>query len=131
MLGRATATVTAHENRDHGRDDQRDEVKYFMKAAVNNGAQTPAHVDFMRPKPMVEAVIADIRAAALTNLDVAVAERRHYFSPTDEKFVLGREGRRTPKQRTLIPDGHFHRRAFRIHGGEDVGETGIRASGSE
>jgi NADPH2:quinone reductase len=35
--------------------------------------------------------VVDVRAAALTNLDVAVAEGRHYFSPGIHPAVVGRE----------------------------------------
>jgi NADPH:quinone reductase-like Zn-dependent oxidoreductase len=63
-----------------------------MKAAIISGKDKPVYLDFACPKPTAEAVVVNIRAAALTNLDISVAERRHYFSPSDDKFVLGREG---------------------------------------
>ncbi len=63
-----------------------------MQAAVVSGTAKPAYQSFADPVPTAEANVVDIRAAALTNLDIAVAERRHYFSPALEEFVLGREG---------------------------------------
>jgi NADPH:quinone reductase-like Zn-dependent oxidoreductase len=63
-----------------------------MKAAVISGADKPVYLDFACPTPKCDGVVVEVRAAALTNLDIAVAERRHYFTPSDDKFILGREG---------------------------------------
>ncbi len=43
------------------------------------------------PGPHGDLAVARVRAAALTNLDIAVASGRHYFSPERYPVILGRE----------------------------------------
>ena len=63
-----------------------------MKAAVVVGRSAPVYRDFRPPTPTGEGVAVEMRAAALTNLDILVAERRHYFSSEEDEVVVGREG---------------------------------------
>ena len=54
-----------------------------------NGA--PALADFAEPVADGGQELIQVRAAALTNLDVANAEGRHYLTPKARPFVVGRE----------------------------------------
>lgn len=62
-----------------------------MKAAYIETAGAPLFGDFIDPKPDGEGIVVDICAAALTNLDIAIAEGRHYFSSPSFPQVVGRE----------------------------------------
>ena len=62
-----------------------------MKAALATSAQTPEYGDFVEPEARDGAEVVSINAAALTNLDIVVAEGRHYLSPADRPFVIGKE----------------------------------------
>ncbi len=62
-----------------------------MKAAIVTGTQAPSYAAFEEPDAKPGTALVKVRAAALTNLDVLVAERRHYFSTDDEMFVVGKE----------------------------------------
>lgn len=62
-----------------------------MKAAFATKERVPVYGDFPAPKANDGHVVADVLAAALTNLDIAVAEGRHYFSTGVYPAVVGRE----------------------------------------
>jgi hypothetical protein len=53
----------------------------LMKSAASDGHGTPRLVDFAEPGDSVGLTAVDVRAAALTNLDVAAACGRHYLCP--------------------------------------------------
>ncbi|MYZ47155.1 quinone oxidoreductase family protein [Propylenella binzhouense] len=59
-----------------------------MKAALIGESKTPEYGDFPDP---TSGETVQVCAAALTNLDIAVAEGRHYLSPKTYPFVLGME----------------------------------------
>ena len=62
-----------------------------MKAVSVPESHLPAYGDFAEPEPGQGLSVVDVRAAALTNLDVAIAEGRHYFSSGRHPVVVGRE----------------------------------------
>ena len=62
-----------------------------MKAAVVTQGRPPAYAHYPEPVADGDLIVARVCAAALTNLDVAVASGRHYFSPDAYPVVLGRE----------------------------------------
>lgn len=62
-----------------------------MKAAIATAASTPEYGAFAEPEARDGGAVIRIEAAALTNLDIAVAEGRHYLSPADRPFVIGKE----------------------------------------
>lgn len=70
-----------------------------MRAATASELQTPSIGWFDAPMTRDGCELIDLRAAALTNLDVAVAQRQHYFANTPLPFVIGREGV------AIAPDG--------------------------
>ena len=63
-----------------------------MKAVLANPPATPLYTDFEEPGSSPEAEVVEVLASALTNLDVANAEGRHYLTPQARPFVVGREG---------------------------------------
>jgi len=62
-----------------------------VKAAIVRGKNPPIYGDFDEPSAGSDGIVVAVRAAALTNLDVRVAEGRHYLSPDDECFAMGKE----------------------------------------
>lgn len=62
-----------------------------MKAAIVQQGQPPVYDDYADPAPDEDLTIVQLRAAALTNLDIAVASGRHYFSPGSYPVILGKE----------------------------------------
>ena len=62
-----------------------------MKAATVQQGQPPAYDDYPDPEGGDDLAVVHLRAAALTNLDIAVASGRHYFSPARYPVILGRE----------------------------------------
>jgi NADPH:quinone reductase-like Zn-dependent oxidoreductase len=62
-----------------------------VKAAVVRGKDPPVYGDFDEPSATSDGMVVAVRAAALTHLDVAVAERRHYLSPDAAAFIAGKE----------------------------------------
>ena len=63
-----------------------------MLAAVMTTGGAPACVPFADPGAREGAAIVEVKAAALTRFDIAVASGRHYIKPPQERFILGREG---------------------------------------
>ena len=63
-----------------------------MKAVMIDEAKIPRVCDLDAPAENDGLEIVSVRAAALTNLDVMIAEGRHYFSPTIWPTGVGREG---------------------------------------
>lgn len=63
-----------------------------MKGAVSLGGRLPAYQEFQEPVAAGGRVVVDVCAAALTRLDMAIAEGRHYIKPSDGQFIVGREG---------------------------------------
>lgn len=62
-----------------------------MKAAVI-AENTISYGDFPFPAEVTGGAVIEMRAAALTNLDIITAEGRHYFSPRQLPAVAGNEG---------------------------------------
>ncbi len=62
-----------------------------MKAVVVEPPSEPCYGRFPEPQGQPEAEEVQVLAAALTNLDVANAEGRHYLVPEVRPFVVGRE----------------------------------------
>ena len=62
-----------------------------MKAVIADPPATPLYTGFEEPEPTAEAEVVQVLASALTNLDVAIAEGRHYLAPQARPFVVGRE----------------------------------------
>ena len=62
-----------------------------MRALVVDPPSRPMLTDFRDPEGTEEHDVIVVRAAALTNLDVANAEGRHYLTPTERPFIVGRE----------------------------------------
>ena len=62
-----------------------------MRAVIAEPPAPPRYASFPEPQGGREAQVVDVLAAALTNLDVAVAEGRHYLAPEARPFVVGRE----------------------------------------
>ena len=61
-----------------------------MKAVVVAADKVPVYGDV--PEPQAGGLdIVSVRAAALTNLDITIAEGRHYFSPRAYPAIVGRE----------------------------------------
>ncbi|AEI83064.1 NADPH dependend quinone reductase (plasmid) [Cupriavidus necator N-1] len=63
-----------------------------MKGAVSLSGRLPAYQEFREPEAAGGQVVVDVSAAALTRLDMAIAEGRHYIKPPVEQFIVGREG---------------------------------------
>lgn len=76
-----------------------------MKAVTVAPPSPPACVEIAPPDPRPDAELVEILASALTNLDVANAEGRHYLTPSERPFVVGREavGRRQDGSRAWFP----------------------------
>ena len=62
-----------------------------MRAVIADPPGPPRYASFPEPQGGPEAEVVDVLAAALTNLDVATAEGRHYLAPEARPFVVGRE----------------------------------------
>ncbi len=62
-----------------------------MKAVVVEPPSEPCYGRFPEPQGQPEVEEVEVLAAALTNLDVANAEGRHYLVPEVRPFVVGRE----------------------------------------
>jgi NADPH2:quinone reductase len=69
-----------------------------------NDGQRPVYGSFVEPEANGGSLVVEIRAAALTGFDRAVARRVHYFKMPDGPFVLGKEGvaRRSDGQRVYF-----------------------------
>jgi NADPH:quinone reductase-like Zn-dependent oxidoreductase len=63
-----------------------------VRAAVMDGGERPSYGEFAEPQAAAGARVVEVRAAALSGLDRAIAQRRHYLQMPDGPFVLGREG---------------------------------------
>ncbi len=63
-----------------------------MQAAVMKDDQRPVYDRFAEPEAIAGAIVVEVLAAALTELDKVVARRVHYVKMPDGPFVLGREG---------------------------------------
>jgi NADPH:quinone reductase-like Zn-dependent oxidoreductase len=63
-----------------------------VRAAVMDGGERPSYGEFAEPQAAASARVVEVRAAALSGLDRAIAQRRHYLQMPDGPFVLGREG---------------------------------------
>jgi NADPH:quinone reductase-like Zn-dependent oxidoreductase len=63
-----------------------------MKAAYASDSKVPVYGEFEEPVARDGGIVVTMSAAALTNLDIGVAEGRHYFSPKTHPFVIGMEG---------------------------------------
>ncbi|MGH8783881.1 MAG: zinc-binding dehydrogenase [Cupriavidus necator] len=63
-----------------------------MKGAVSLAGRAPVYQEFDDPTPAGGQVVVDVGAAALSRLDMAIAEGRHYIKPAAGRFVVGREG---------------------------------------
>ena len=63
-----------------------------MRAAVMKDDQRPVYESFAEPRATDGAIVVEIRAAALTTLDKAIARRVHYVTMPDGPFVVGRDG---------------------------------------
>ncbi|AXB80498.1 zinc-binding alcohol dehydrogenase family protein [Novosphingobium sp. P6W] len=62
-----------------------------MKAVFVDEKRSPQYGDFEEPQPAEGYEVVSVRAAALTNLDIMIAEGRHYFSTDRLPAVVGRE----------------------------------------
>lgn len=62
-----------------------------MRAAFVDNDRRLCVGEFADPIARKGTILASIKAAALTNLDVAVATGRHYFSPKQLPAIIGRE----------------------------------------
>jgi NADPH:quinone reductase-like Zn-dependent oxidoreductase len=62
-----------------------------MRAVTVEQGHIPRFDRFEAPVADAGRAVVSVRAAALTNLDVLIAEGRHYFSPTRWPVVVGRE----------------------------------------
>ena len=62
-----------------------------MRAVIADPPGPPRYASFPEPQGGPEAEVVDVLAAALTNLDVATAEGRHYLASETRPFVVGRE----------------------------------------
>ncbi len=65
--------------------------KRTVKGVIANPPSPPVYGEFDDPAPQPDAEIIEVLAAALTNLDIANAEGRHYLTPKERPFVVGRE----------------------------------------
>src|SRR5437588_396245 len=57
-----------------------------------DGGERPAYGDFPEPQATAGTRVVEVRAAALSGLDRAIARRLHYLKMPDGPFVVGREG---------------------------------------
>src|ERR1043166_7175564 len=57
-----------------------------------DGGERPTYGKFAEPQATAGAQVVEVRAAALSGLDRAIARRLHYLKMPDGPFVLGREG---------------------------------------
>jgi NADPH:quinone reductase-like Zn-dependent oxidoreductase len=62
-----------------------------MKAAVAAEAGMPSYADFRDPVADADGEVVEVLAAALTNLDIATTEGRHYLRPGSYPAVAGKE----------------------------------------
>jgi len=63
-----------------------------VRAAVMDGGERPTYGEFAEPQATAGARVVEVRAAALSGLDRAIARRLHYLKMPDGPFVVGREG---------------------------------------
>lgn len=63
-----------------------------MKGAVSLAGRLPVYQEFEDPVATGGQVVVDVGAAALSRLDMAIAEGRHYIKPAAGSFIVGREG---------------------------------------
>ena len=57
-----------------------------------DGGERPSYGEFAEPQATAGAQVVEVRAAALSGLDRAIARRLHYLKMPDGPFVVGREG---------------------------------------
>src|ERR1043166_7542409 len=57
-----------------------------------DGGERPIYGEFAEPQATAGAQVVEVRAAALSGLDRAIARRLHYLKMPDGPFVVGREG---------------------------------------
>lgn len=57
-----------------------------------NDTERPVYASFTEPEPAAGSIVVEVRAAALTGVDIAIARRRHYIKMPDGPFVLGKDG---------------------------------------
>jgi NADPH2:quinone reductase len=62
-----------------------------MRAVTVDESQVPRYAAFEDPAQEMGRAVVSVRAAALTNLDVMIAEGRHYLSSGQAPQVVGRE----------------------------------------
>lgn len=62
-----------------------------MKAVIANPPSAPVVAEFCEPEAAPGAEVVEVLAAALTRLDIANAEGRHYLTPEARPFIVGRE----------------------------------------
>jgi NADPH:quinone reductase-like Zn-dependent oxidoreductase len=62
-----------------------------MKAAIVQQGQPPVYGDHPDPATDRDLTVVQLCAAALTNLDIAIASGRHYFSSATYPVILGKE----------------------------------------
>jgi NADPH2:quinone reductase len=62
-----------------------------MKAVTVDESLSPRYGEFREPVARDGGIVVQVRAAALTNLDVGIAEGRHYLKPDRYPAVVGRE----------------------------------------
>ena len=62
-----------------------------MKALLADPPHSLRLDDFADPALAPQAEVVQVRAAALTNLDIMIAEGRHYLKPQITPFVVGKE----------------------------------------
>lgn len=62
-----------------------------MKAVTVEESQEPRYGDFKEPAAGQGQTVLSVRASALTNLDVGIAQGRHYLKPDKYPVVVGRE----------------------------------------
>jgi NADPH:quinone reductase-like Zn-dependent oxidoreductase len=63
-----------------------------MLAAILTTGGKPVCESFDAPLARGDGIVVDVKAAALSRFDIAVASGRHYIKPPPGRFVLGREG---------------------------------------
>lgn len=64
-----------------------------MRAAVvHDFSQPPVYGDFPEPEPIAGEVVAEIRAAAVSNIVRLIASGKHYLSPASPPVVAGFDG---------------------------------------
>ena len=64
----------------------------MLAAVVHDFAKPPAYAEFDEPEPVDGEVVAEVRAAAVSNLVRSVAAGRHYSSAAEPPMVAGVDG---------------------------------------